>query len=112
MANALRGEAPIGDLTLAFNFGSFCELEQKTGLKMQQLMVLIQNGLGVCDLRDFLWAGLQKYHQTSESDVLSLMDEVGFEAAAIAVSSGVTSFFGEQKAKGENPPKAKRSGTG
>jgi hypothetical protein len=79
-----KGEAPMGDLTLAFNFGTFCELEQKTGMKMQQLMVLIQDGLGVCELRDFLWAGLQKYHQTSEADVLALIDDVGFEAAAIA----------------------------
>jgi hypothetical protein len=107
MANALRGEAPLGDLTLAFNFGTFIELEQKTGMKMQGLMLAVQDGLGFGQLRDFLWAGLLKHHAMSEADVTALLDDVGFEAAATAVGKCITSFFGEQKAKAENPPKAK-----
>lgn len=107
MPNPLKGEAPLGDLTLAFNYGTFCELEQKTGMKMQQLMLAVQDGLGFGQLRDFVWAGLQKHHQMSDEAVIALLDDVGFEAAATAVGHAIASFFGEQKEKGKNPPKAK-----
>jgi hypothetical protein len=107
MANPMRGEAPLGEYTLAFNFGTFCTLEEKTGKKMPVLMQAVQEGLGFAELRDFVWAGLQKHHNMTEDEVMGVLDDVGFEAAATAIARGITSFFGEQRAKDKNPPKAK-----
>jgi hypothetical protein len=107
MVNPLRGESPLGEYTLAFNFGAFCTLEEKTGKKMPLLMQSVQDGLGFAELRDFVWAGLQKHHSMTDQEVEAVLDDVGFEAASTAVAKGITSFFGEQKAKDKNPPKAK-----
>jgi hypothetical protein len=107
MANPLKGEARLGECTLAFNFGAFCELEEKTGKKMPQLLEAINNGLGFSELRDFVWAGLQTNHKgATDADTAALLDEHGFQAGAEAVAKAVTAFFGSQKAKGKNPPKA------
>jgi hypothetical protein len=51
-------------------------------MKMQQLMLAVQDGLGFGQLRDFVWAGLQKHHQASDGEVIALLDDVGFEEAA------------------------------
>lgn len=104
--NPLKGEATLGDFTLAYTFGAFCALEEKTGKKMPVLMQMLQDGMGFSELRDFAWAGLQKHHQSSVDEAVTLLDEVGFEPAATAIAKAITSFFGEQRAKGKNPPKA------
>lgn len=112
MANPMKGEAPLGDRTLAYDFGAFCVLEEKTGKKVPQLMQALQEGLGFGELRDFAWAGLQKHHNMGETEVVDLLNEVGFQPTAEAVAKAITSFFGEQRAKGKNPPKAKQPGNG
>lgn len=107
MAIPLKGEAQLGDCTLAFNFGAFCALEEKTGKKMPVLLSMLQEGLGFGELRDFAWAGLQTNHPgMTDEQVIMLVDEVGFEAAASAIGKAVTAFFGSQKEKAKNPPKA------
>lgn len=107
MANPMKGEAQLGDYTLAFNFGAFCSLEEKTGMKMPRLLQALQEGLGFGELRDFLWAGLQANHPGSTDETaLALVDETGFEAAALAIGKAVTAFFGTRKEKDKNPPKA------
>lgn len=107
MANPIKGEAPLGEFTLAFNFGAFCELEEKTELKVPQLLQAMGAGLGFKELRDFVWAGLQTHHKdASEELAVKLCEEVGFEAAAAAVGKAVNGFFGSQKEKGKNPPAA------
>lgn len=105
MANPMKGEARLGDHTLAFNFGAFCALEEKTGKKMPILLQMLQEGLGFGELRDFAWAGLRSENMDEEA-VLQLIDETGFETAALAIGKAVTAFFGAQKEKGKNPPKA------
>jgi hypothetical protein len=112
MANPLKGEAQLGDRTLAFDFGAFCTLEEKTGKKVPELMQALQTGLGFGELRDFAWAGLLKHHNMGEAEVVELLNEVGFQPTAEAVAKAITSFFGEQRAKAKNPPKAKQAGTG
>lgn len=108
MVNPLKGEAQLGDFTLAYNFGAFCALEEKTGHKMPVLMQMVQDGLGFSELRDFVWAGLQKHHKMDDDQIVALLDDVGFEIAASAIGKGVTSFFGAQREKkGKNPPSAK-----
>lgn len=107
MANPLKGEARLGDCTLAFNFGAFCELEEKTGKKMPVLLAMLQDGLGFGELRDFVWAGLRANHpDMGDEAVIELIDETGFETAALAVGKAVTAFFGAQKEKVKNPPVA------
>lgn len=107
MANPMKGEAPLGDCTLAFNFGAFCALEEKTGKKMPALLQSLQEGLGFGEMRDFAWAGLRTHHpDMNDEAVTKLIDETGFEAAAAAIGAAVTSFFGTQKEKAKNPPKA------
>ena len=107
MANPMKGEARLGDLTLAFNFGAFCELEERRGKKLAALLQMMQEGLGFSELRDFAWAGLQKHHRgITDEDVIKVIDEVGFETAAEAVGKAVTAFFSTQKEKAKNPPSA------
>lgn len=107
MTIPLKGEANLGDYTLAFNFGAFCALEEKAGKKMPALLEALQEGLGFGELRDFVWAGLQKNHTgVTDSDVEQVLDEVGFETAAAAVGKAATAFFGSQKEKAKNPRKA------
>lgn len=107
MANPLKGEARLGEYTLAFNFGAFCALEEKTGKKMPVLLSMLQEGLGFGELRDFAWAGLQANHKGVTDEVIeALIDETGFEVAAAAIGKSVASFFGSQKEKVKNPPLA------
>jgi hypothetical protein len=107
MANPMKGEAKLGEFTLAFNFGAFCALEEKTGQKMPVLVQMMQEGLGFCELRDFAWAGLLEHNPgIKDEDVKRLIDEVGFEAASGAIGKAVAAFFSSQKEKVKNPPKA------
>lgn len=107
MTNPMRGEARLGEYTLAFNFGAFIELEEKTGKKMPALLEMLNEGLGFGDLRDFAWAALRTNHPDITDDaVVKLVDEVGFETAAASVGKAATAFFGSQKAKVKNPLKA------
>ena len=107
MANPMKGEAQLGDYTLTFNFGVFCSLEVKAGMKMPQLLTALGEGLGFGELRDFVWAGLQPKHEgITDEGVAQLIDETGFEVAAAAVGKAVSGFFGSQKEKAKNPPKA------
>lgn len=107
MANPVKGEAQLGEHTLAFNFGAFCELEDRTGLKMPALLQSLMDGLGFNELRHFMWAGLQTHHKgISDEAILAVLDEHGFEGSASAVGKAVSGFFGSQKEKGKNPPKA------
>lgn len=107
MANPMKGEAQLGDCTLTFNFGAFCALEEKTGKKMPVLLSMLTDGLGFSELRDFVWAGLQTKHpEMTSENVTRLIDAEGFEAAASAVGKAATAFFGSQKEKVKNPPKA------
>jgi hypothetical protein len=110
MANPLKGEAQLRDRTLAFDYGLFCELEVKTGQKVPHLIQALAEGLGFGELRDFVFIGLQTHHPgTTEADVLTLLEEVGYKDATLAVSKAVGNFFAkEQKEKGDRPTKPAR----
>jgi hypothetical protein len=108
MANALRGEAPLGDYTLAYDFGVFIELESKTGVKTPRLLATVkEEGFGFADVKDFVWAGLRRYHPMTEEEVIEVLNEFGYEEASKAVSLGVSNYSAKLKEKGKNPPKAK-----
>lgn len=107
MANPMKGEAKLGEHTLAFNFGAFCALEEKTGQKMPVLVQMMQDGLGFRELRDFAWAGLLEHNPgITDEAVTRLVDEVGFEQASSSVGVAVSAFFSSQKEKAKNPRKA------
>lgn len=109
MANPLRGEAQMGEFTLAYNFGAFCALEAKSGKKMPELLGALQTGLGFEELRDFLWAGLQKHHAgISDETVAMLIDENGgYMKVGPIIGKAVGNYFGTgPKEKDKNPPKA------
>lgn len=109
MANSMKGEATLGDYTLAFNFGAFIELEDRTGLKMPMLLQTLEVGLGFGDLRDFVWAGLRTHHRDiTDEQLIGLLNEEGFEKAKDAVVKGVTACFSTGKAKDKNPTKSAR----
>lgn len=103
MANPMKGEASLGDHILAFNFGAFCELEERTGKKMQALLQAINEGLGFSELRDFVWAGVQTNHRGMTIDeVVALIEQQGFDKASQAVGKAVTAFFSKTKEKEKN----------
>lgn len=107
MPNPVKGEASLGEFALAFTFGAFCALEEKTGKKVPELLDAMANGLGFSELRDFVWAGLQTHHAgVSDETVLMLLDEQGYEASGAAVGKAITAAFGKAKAKPGNPRKA------
>lgn len=107
MSNPMKGEAQLGDYTVAFNFGAFIALEEKTGKKINGLLEMLNEGLGFSDMRDFAWAGLQANHPgITDAEVAKILDDVGFESAAGVIGRAVTNFFGSQKEKAKNPPKA------
>jgi hypothetical protein len=108
MSNPMRGEAPLGDKTLVFNFNSLCALERETGLKLHMLLVMIEADCGFADLRDFVWAGLQdRQPGTTVEEAGDAIGAVGFKEAADAVRECLRACFPpEKKEKGKNPPKA------
>jgi hypothetical protein len=107
MATDVMGEAKLGEKTIAFRFRTFRELELKTGKKTPELLESMAVGLGFSELTDFVAAGLRLHHpEMTEADVDQLLDEVGYNAAGLAVCQAVSGFFGKQREKDQNPRKA------
>jgi hypothetical protein len=105
-ANPMRGEAQLGDYDLVYDFNCFCVLERETGLKFHMLLVTLQTDLGLSDLRDFIWAGLQAKHPgTSVERAGEIIGQVGFKEATDAVQKAMQAIFPPEKGKGKNPRK-------
>lgn len=115
MANRMRGEASLGEHTLVFSFNVMCLLEEQTGLKTGQLIQMMQQNMGLTDLRAFIWAGLQeKQPGTSIEQAGEIIGEVGIEPAMEALQQAVEAAFSsdEPESGKANPRKAARTGTG
>lgn len=108
MANALKGEAALGEYTLALNFDAFCELEDRTGRKAHDMIEAFSAGLSFGELRDFIWAALQCHHSDIDEDGLkALLREHEYTASNEALGKALVAYFGEVgKVKGKNPRKA------
>lgn len=108
MANPLKGEASLGEYTLTLNFDAFCELEDRTGRKAQEMIEGFSAGLSFGELRDFVWAALQCHHAgISEDDLKALLREHEYAASNEAIGKALVEYFGEVgKVKGKNPRKA------
>jgi hypothetical protein len=104
-ANAMRGEAGLGDHTLVFTFNALCLLEQETGLKTQQLLQLMHEGLGLAELRAFVWAGLQEKHPMKLADVGDLIPQVGVPEALAAVGAAMEGCLAPAKEEKDARPR-------
>lgn len=116
MSNALRGEGEIGGKAFAVNFNKLCELEQKTGYRVPDLLQLAGAGLGFDELRT--WIGvllIEPMEQAAVGDLIesALADAEGdtfdkrFQAVAGRVSAAFEGFFAPKKDAPANPRKAK-----
>jgi hypothetical protein len=107
-ANAMRGEVAFGDYTLVYTFNAFCLLEQETGVHTQNLLQMMQEGLGFSDLRAFVWAGLQEKYPLKLTDAGDLIGQIGLTEALTAVGKGVDAFLAPavKEAKDARPLKA------
>lgn len=113
MANKMRGEARLGDYTLVYSFNAMCILEEETGLKTGDILVRMQEGVGLLELRSFIWAGLQEKHPevtiTMTGDIIG---EAGVETTLAALQKGITAAFDAGQQKQARPRKATKGGTG
>lgn len=108
MSNPLKGEAEFRGQKLLMNFDRFAGLEDATGKKMPQLVVEFESGLGLNDLRDWFKAFLVEDH--SDEAIRDLIHQGGmmadYDAAFVVLGKLMRGFFGNPKAKKENPPTA------
>lgn len=111
--NRRRGETAMGAYTLVYSFNAMCLLEDETGLKTGEIIQQMQDGVGLKQLRTFIWAGLQEKHPDfSQEDAGDVIDEVGIEPAMASLQQAIEAAFSvEKKAGPKNPRKAARVGT-
>lgn len=118
-ANAVKGEAKLGDFVLVFNFNAICALESATGRDAADVFAALQPGPGgeppsvsFTLFRTLVWAGLQERHpDLSEAAAGNIIQEAGGpQATADALTSALSAMAPEAKAAA-SPPKA-AGGTG
>lgn len=96
----MKGEAQLGDFTLAFDFNALCDAEGVVG-PIGAAMQEIAKG-SFTTIRALVWAGLKKHHGKSLDEAGEIIAEVGFGEAAEAVSAAMQSAFPEPKGKAGN----------
>lgn len=114
MANRVKGEAALGDYTLVFDINAMCLLEEETGLKTGELLAKMQEGIGISELRSFIWAGLQDRHpEITIKAAGGVIGDFGIEESLKALEEAITAAFAsDQKATPARPRKAAKAGTG
>lgn len=114
MPNAVKGETKLGEHTLVYSFNALCLLEEEKGEKIGVLLEQLEAGVGLLELRTFIWAGLQEKHPgTSLEDAGDVIQAVGIPTALAAIETAVTAAFAvEAKGKKPRPPRAAKGGTG
>lgn len=96
----MKGEAQLGDFTLSFDFNALCDAEGVIG-PIGAAMQEIAKG-SFTTIRALVWAGLKKHHGKTLEEAGGIIAEVGFAAAAEAVSAAMASAFPEPKGKAGN----------
>lgn len=123
MSNPMRGEADLGEHKLVVNFNGWCSLEAAMGMKVPDLIAMMNTGIGFGfkELRTFVRNFLDK--QMTDAEVGDLIGSLGMVdvplekprgklkteqvwVAAIALGKAVDGFFATKKENGANPPKA------
>lgn len=131
MSNPMRGEADLGEHRLVVNFNGWCSLEAAMGMKVPDLIAMMNTGIGFGfkELRTFVRVFLDK--QMTDAEVGELIGALGMVdvpeldakgapkldgrgkakvrqtwVAAEALGKAVDRFFSPAKENGANPPKA------
>lgn len=119
MANPLRGEASFKagdvDMTLTVNVNVLCEVEEQTGLGINDLVAEIQASPKLTLVRSFFCAALQPKHPgTTIVQTGEIMADAGMETITEALQRAIMQAMPPPKKAGlENPPKRRRgAGTG
>lgn len=117
MANPLRGEAEFKSgsesRTLVFNVNVFCELEDDTGLAINELIEQIQGKPSFSLLRSIFHAGLRTKHPgITREEAGDAISDAGIEEATKALHQAIQRAMPPAKAGPKNPPKAAGGGTG
>lgn len=118
MGNPLRGEAVLKadgkDWTLVFDVNVFCALEDDTGLSTNEILGQVQGNPSFRMLRSIVCAGLQPRHPgTTKLEAGEVISGAGAEETGEALRRAIEQAMPPPKKAGpENPPTARRSGTG
>jgi hypothetical protein len=110
--NPLRGEASFkaGDAekTLVFDINVFCELEEETGLGVNELIEQMQGSPSFSLLRSIFCAGLQPKHPgTTKKEAGDIMSDAGLDEMTAALRKAIQAAMPEAKEGGANPPRRK-----
>lgn len=110
-ANPMLGEADLGERTIRVNFNTWCIAEGALGLKVPDILALIQSeGLGFDDLRRLVRSFLVGGAKMTLEEVGDFIGEVGLDATGEAVKVALERFFPAPQADNEEsadrPPKA------
>lgn len=117
MANAAKGEASVetaaGVLTLAYNFGALCEVEDAAGKSIGDVLLEISQGSPrLKTARALIYGGLREHHP--DIDLSGVGELLLSDGAALtgAMEKALTAAF--PQAKGTQPanPRKPRRGTG
>lgn len=99
----MKGEAQLGDFTLAYDFNALCDAESVVG-PIGAAMGEIAKG-SFTTIRALVWAGLKKHHGKTLDEAGDIIAEVGFAPAAEAVSAAMQNAFPDTKGKAGNARK-------
>lgn len=116
MSNPLRGEAEFKAgseiRTLVFNVNVFCELEDDTGLAINELIEQVQGKPSFSLLRSIFHAGLRTKHPSlTKEEAGDVISDAGMEEATKALQQAIQRAMPAPKVGPKNPPKA-AAGTG
>lgn len=94
MGNPLRGEADLktatANYTIVLDVNAFCEIEQDTGLSVNELIAEMQGSPSFGLLRSLFAAALQAKHPgTTVREAGDIMSDAGLEAMTEALRTAI-----------------------
>lgn len=115
MANPLRGEATFkaGEVerTIVLDVNAFVEIEEDTGLGVNDLIMEMQGSPSFKLLRSIFCAGLQEKHPgTTAKEAGNIMSAAGIEEMTRALRTAIQAAMPEATEEDANPPKQKAKG--
>lgn len=114
MANALRGEAALGEFTLVFDVNAFCDIEDATGFGISRLNVELNSDPSFSLIRTIIRAGLQAKHPGIDLlETGRIISDCGIEETGEAMMKALSQAMPEVADDTANPPKKMaKGGTG
>jgi hypothetical protein len=100
--------------TLRFSTNAFCDLEDRTGVGINDIVVQLKSKPTMTFIRACFWAGLRGHDATITLEAAGdVVDALGLAQAATLLGEAVSAAFPTAKAKegDPNPPKP-QTGTG